>query len=37
MARLLQELDGVSDEEAERLLSQDSSQGGDGPQGGSHS
>jgi amino acid adenylation domain-containing protein len=37
MARLLQELDGVSDEEAQRLLSQDSSQGGDGPQGGSHS
>jgi len=35
MARLLQELDGVSDEEAERLLSADSQP--DGSQGGSHS
>jgi acyl carrier protein len=37
MARLLQELDGVSDEEAERLLSADSQTGGDTSQGGSHS
>lgn len=35
MARLLQELEGVSDEEAERLLSADSQP--DGSQGGSHS
>lgn len=35
MARLLKELDGVSDEEAERLLSADSQP--DGSQGGSHS